>query len=82
MPLVAPEDAEHAASGVRKFEIRKMPKMASEGSEYAVRGFGDSENAENGVGENFYLPNCRPLAAKSVGHPLSINEKRTIYSLV
>ena len=27
MPLVAPEDSEYAASGVRKLEIRKLPKI-------------------------------------------------------
>ena len=29
-----------------------MQKMASEDSEYAMSGFGDSENAKNGVGKN------------------------------
>ena len=43
MPQVAPEDSEHAASGVRKFEIRKMQKMSSEDSEYAKNVFGNSE---------------------------------------
>ena len=38
MPLVAPEDSEYAASGVRKFEIRKMPLVAPEDSEYAASG--------------------------------------------
>ena len=28
MPLVAPEDSEYAVSGVRRFEIRKIVKMA------------------------------------------------------
>ena len=43
MPLVAPEDSEHAASDIRKFLIRKMQKMSSEDSENAKNVLGDSE---------------------------------------
>ena len=50
MPLVAPEDEEHAVSVVRKFKIRKMPKMSSEDAENAENVLGDSENAENVLG--------------------------------
>ena len=38
MPLVAPEDAEYAASGFRKLKIRKMPFVAPEDAEYAASG--------------------------------------------